>query len=123
MRFVVPAVLLVVALIHVLPVVGVLDAARVSRLYGITVQDTNLEILMRHRAALFGLLAAFLAYAAFHPDLHGIALVGAGVSVGAFVVLAILVGNTNAALAMVVKADLLALVLLAVGAIAHRLTP
>ena len=75
MRFVVPAVLLLVALIHALPLLGVVSAARVSSLYGIAVQDSNLEILMRHRAVLFGLLAAFLAYAAFHRHLHSLALI------------------------------------------------
>ena len=72
MRFVVPAVLLLVAAIHALPLLGVLGAARISGLYGIAVDDPNLEILMRHRAVLFGLLAAFLAYAAFHRALHGL---------------------------------------------------
>jgi hypothetical protein len=52
MRYIVPAVLLIVALIHVLPLAGVLGAAKLSSLYGITVQDPNLEILMRHRTVL-----------------------------------------------------------------------
>ena len=64
MRFVVPAVLLIVALIHALPLVGVMGAAKLTQLYGVDVQDPTLEILLRHRAVLFGLLAAFLAYAA-----------------------------------------------------------
>jgi hypothetical protein len=37
MRFVVPAALLLVALIHALPLLGVVSAARVSSLYGIAV--------------------------------------------------------------------------------------
>ena len=123
MRFVVPSVLLLVALIHVLPLAGVLSAAKVSSLYGIAVQDPNLEILMRHRAVLFGLLAAFLAYSAFHRHLHGLALVAAVVSVVSFLILAVAVGNYNAALSTVVKADILALVLLAVAAGVHLRTP
>jgi hypothetical protein len=83
------------------------------------VQDPNLEILMRHRAVLFGLLAAFLAYAAFHRPLHGLALVAAGVSVVSFLVLAVMVGGYNAALSTVVKADIVALVLLVVAAALH----
>ncbi|MFM8769618.1 MAG: phosphopantetheine adenylyltransferase [Rubrivivax sp.] len=119
MRHVVPAVLLIVALIHALPLAGVLGAAKLSSLYGITVQDPNLEILMRHRAVLFGLLAAFLAYAAFHRPLHGTALVAAGVSVVSFLVLAALAGTYNAALSTVVKADIVALVLLVLGTVVH----
>ena len=122
MRFVVPAVLLLVALIHALPLLGVVSAARVSSLYGIAVQDSNLEILMRHRAVLFGLLAAFLAYAAFHRHLHSLALIAAAVSVVAFLALAISVRNYNSALSTVVKADILALALLVIAAIVHLLT-
>ena len=119
MRLIVPAALLLVALIHVLPLAGVLGAAKLSSLYGISVQDPNLEILMRHRAVLFGLLAAFLAYAAFHRPLHGLALVAGGVSVVSFLVLAAMVGSYNTAISTVVKADVAALVLLGVAAGVH----
>jgi hypothetical protein len=123
MRYVVPAALLIVAVIHALPLVGVLGAARLSNLYGIPVQEPNLEILLRHRAVLFGLLAAFLAYAAFHRPLHTLALVGGAVSVGAFLVLAWTVGSHNAALSTVVKADILAAVVLVVAAVVHVRSP
>jgi hypothetical protein len=121
MRFVVPSVLLLVALIHALPVAGVVSAARLSSLYGIAVQEPNLEILMRHRAVMFGLLAGFLAYAAFHRHLHSLALVAAAVSVVAFLALALSVGSYNPALSTVVKADMLALGLLIIAAVVHLL--
>ena len=119
MRYIVPGVLLIVALIHVLPLAGVLGAAKLSSLYGIAVADPNLEIMMRHRAVLFGLLAAFLAYAAFHPRLHGLALVAGAVSVVSFLVLAGMVGGYNPALGTVVKVDIVAAVLLAGGFAFH----
>lgn len=119
MRYVVPTVLLLVALIHALPLAGVLGAGKLSSLYGIPVQDPNLEILMRHRAVLFGLLAAFLAYAAFHRPLHSLALLAGGVSVASFLVLAVVVGGYNPALATVVKVDAVAAVLLTAGALVH----
>jgi len=121
MRFVVPAVLLLVALIHAVPLVGVVSAAKVASLYGVAVQDSNLEILMRHRAVLFGLLAGFLAYTAFHRHLHSLALIAAAVSVVTFLALAISVGSYNSALSTVVKADLLALALLIIAAVVHLL--
>lgn len=119
MRFVVPVVLLLVAALHVLPLAGVLSAARLSSLYGITVQDPSLEILMRHRAVLFGVLAAFLAYAARHRRWHGAGLLAGGVSVGSFLVLAATVGRYNAAVSTVVTADVAALALLAVATVVH----
>jgi hypothetical protein len=119
MRFVVPAVLLLVAAIHALPLVGVLGASRLSQLYGFPVTEGSLELVLRHRAVLFGLLAAFLAYAAFKPELHRLGLVAGFVSVAAFLVLAAMVGSYNNALATVVRADWAALVLLGVGAVAR----
>jgi hypothetical protein len=116
MRWVVPGVLLFVALIHFLPVMGVAGAAQLSRLYGLPIQDASLEILMRHRAVLFGLVGALLTYAAFKPALHGLALVAAFVSVAAFLVLAFSVGGYNQAVATVVKVDVVALVLVIIGA-------
>lgn len=120
MRLVVPAVLLIVALIHALPLVGVIGAAKLSQLYGIDAPDPTLELLLRHRAVLFGLLAAFLAYAAIRPELHRLALVAGFVSVASFLVLAQLSGPYNPELSTVVRADWFALALLAVGAVAHQ---
>ena len=119
MRLIVPAVLVVVALIHALPIMGVLGAAKLSQLYGIPVQEANLELILRHRAVLFGLLAAFLAYAAVRPELHRIALGAGFVSVISFLVLAHPSASLNTALTTVVRADWVALVLLVVGAMAH----
>jgi len=119
MRYVVPVALLITALIHALPLLGLTGGARLANLYGIADMDASLEILLRHRAVLFGLLAAFLVYAAFNRDLHGIALVGASISVVAFLALAITAGGYNQAVATVVKVDLLAAVALAAGWYAH----
>ena len=119
MRFIAPAALLVVAAIHLLPLVGVISGPRVASLYGIVVQDPNLEIILRHRAVLFGLLGAFLAYAAFQPQLRLLALAAGAVSIAAFLVLAFSVGGYNSAISTIVKADILAAVVLAIGAAAH----
>ena len=52
--------LVIVGIIHLLPVSGVLGAERLSALYGLSFQEPNIAILMRHRAVLFGLLGVFL---------------------------------------------------------------
>eukprot|EP01036_Dinobryon_divergens_P058452 gene58452-biopygen48509 len=70
---------------------------------------------MRHRAVLFGLLGAFFCYAAFRPQQQALALVAGFVSVASFLLLAWTVGGSNAQLARVFAADLLALALLLVG--------
>lgn len=123
MRYIVPTELLPLALIHAPPLLGVLGSSRLASLYGIAIDEPNLEILMRHRAVLFGLLAAFLAWAALRPELHRLALIAATVSIGSFVALATIVGGANRALTTVFLVDLVALGLLAVTVSAHLLWP
>lgn len=64
-----------------------------------------------------------LAYAACRRPLHGLGLLAGTVSVAAFLAVALAVGHYNAALSTVVKADVVALALLAAGALAHARTP
>ncbi len=104
--------LLVVALIHLLPLSGVFGAERLQALYGLDFSDTNLAILMRHRAVLFGMLGLFFLYAAFTPALQPLAFTAGFVSVVSFLVLAWSVGDYNAAIHKVFVADILALICL-----------
>jgi len=62
--------LLLVALIHLMPLLGVLGPTRLALLYGLDFNDPNLAILMRHRAVLFGLLGTYFACAAFRRPLQ-----------------------------------------------------
>jgi hypothetical protein len=100
---------------------GVLSANRLQILYGIVIEDPNLEILMRHRAVLFGLLGAFLIAAAFLPSLQLAALVAGFVSVVSFLYLAAAVGSFNEQINRVVIADKVAVICLVVGAVAYAM--
>lgn len=77
------------------------------------------EILMRHRAILFGLIGAFMVYAAFRPAYRTLAFLGGSVSVVSFLYLAWSVGGYNAQVGRVFLADIVALVCLVVGGLAH----
>ena len=119
MTILVGASLVVVGVIHLLPLVGVAGADRLSALYGVPITGPDLAVLMRHRAVLFGLLGAFLVYAAFVPDVRTLAFVAGFVSVVSFLVLARSEGATTAEVGRVVAADWAALACLVVGAAAH----
>ena len=123
MRYTVSAMLVVVAVIHLLPLSGVLGAGRLAALYGLPFDKPNLAILMRHRAVLFGLLGGFLLLAAFRPAFQPVALIAGFVSVASFLILAWSEGVYNAQLGRVVVADLVALLCLVVGAVASCLLP
>jgi hypothetical protein len=118
MRQIVTLMLCIVALIHLLPVVGVLGVAQLNSLYGLTVSDVNLELLLRHRAVLFALLGGFLLLAAFRPALRKLALILGYVSVLSFLYLALSLGGYNQALARVLYADVIALVCLLIASVA-----
>ncbi len=115
MKFITTISLVVVGVIHLLPLSGVLSSERLAVLYGIVVNDPNIEILMRHRAVLFGLLGAFLLYAAFNPAYQLIAFIAGFVSIVSFLYLASAVGEYNFHIKRVYIADIVALVSLLCG--------
>lgn len=123
MRHLVSALLVIVGIIHLLPLSGVLGAGQLSALYGIPLGEPNLEILMRHRAVLFGLLGCFLIYAAFRPAFQTMALAAGLVSVLSFLWLAWSVGGYNGLIARVVVADLVALACLVIAGAGLALAP
>lgn len=113
--------LLLVALIHLMPTIGVMSAGKLISLYEVDINNANLELLMRHRAVLFGLLGSFIAYAAFHPHLHALALIAGFASVLSFLYLSYSIGTLNSAMQKVVVADLVALLALIIAAIIYLL--
>ena len=115
MRHLISAMLVIVAIIHLLPLPGVLGSERLAALYGLSFDEPNLAILMRHRAVLFGLLGVFFLVAAFRPELQPLAFAGGFVSVLSFLYLAWSAGGYNAQVGRVAAADVLALVCLVVG--------
>lgn len=123
MRYLVSASLVLAGIIHLLPLSGAMGAERLAALYGLDFNEPNLALLMRHRAVLFGLLGAFLVFAAFRPSLQPIAFIAAFVSVLSFLLLAWFSGGYNALVGRVVTADLVALVALVIGAAAYAMNP
>ena len=92
MRFILPAMLLIVGIIHLLPLSGVLSANRLQMLYGIAVEDPSLQLA---------------------------ALVAGFASVVSFLYLAAAVGSFNEQVNRVVIADKVAVICLVVGAVAY----
>jgi hypothetical protein len=108
-------ILIILGLLHLLPVVGVVGPDKLAAMYGVTLRDPNLVILMRHRAILFGLLGAFVVYAAFVPAVQPLAFVAVGVSMVTFVLIAYSVGSYNEAIKKVALSDVMGSVLLLVA--------
>lgn len=115
--------LLLVAIIHLAPIVGFFGTSALAKLYGIDIDSPNLEVLMRHRSALFGILGALFAYAAFHPPTRPVAYAAAAASLTSFFYLAATVPNTTPAIRKLVLADLIATAALTTALLGDRLAP
>lgn len=106
---------IVAGIVHLLPITGLLGAEKLSKLYGITVNDGNLQILMQHRAVLFALLGCFLTLAAFRSEYQLVALIAGTISAAAFIALASFTGEFNDEIRRIVIADWVALTSLTIA--------
>ncbi len=114
-KHVITAMLLIVAFIHLVPIMGFLGVERLQALYGEPITSNNMEILMRHRAVLFGILGLFFAYAAFTPALQPLAFLAALATLAPFFYLAFSVGGYNEAIQKIVMGDVVATVALVIA--------
>ena len=121
MKILIAAMLLVVAVIHLMPLIGVIGSNQLSSLYGLDFSEPNLARLMRHRAVLFGLLGTFFVVAAFKPALQPAAFAVAFVSIVSFMVLARMTGGYNPHVARIFVGDVVALVALVIAVVAYVL--
>ena len=115
MKWLVPAMLVLVAMIHLPPLFGLLGVAKLEAAYDVSIVGPDLAVLMRHRALMFGLLGGFMLLAVFVPALQPWALALALLSAGGFVLLAWSTPGHNANLARVAWVDVAAVVFALVG--------
>ncbi len=116
MQRVVGVVLVIMGVIHLLPVTGVVGMAQLGTLYDVVCEEENLLVLMHHRAMLFGIVGGVMCYAAWRPEVQGVALAVGG-SVTSFLVLAWQSPPIKDALGRVVMVDVAALLMLCVASL------
>lgn len=109
----------IAGVINLLPTVGVAGASWLRSLYGFEIANPDLEILLRHRAILFGILGVLLLVAAMRPGLRDVAALVAGASMASFIVVALIVGGYGPAITKVVIADIIGLLALVPAALAR----
>ena len=121
MQIVISLALLIAAVIHLMPVLGVLGADKLKSLYGVEMADPNMLILMQHRAVLFGLIGVLLIVAIFKIEYRWLATSVALISAVSFLVIALLNGEYNSFLRTVINADIVAIAALLVAAVSMHL--
>jgi hypothetical protein len=121
MRHVWTFLVLVAAAINLAPVLGAVAPERMAALYGVNLEDPNLQILLRHRAVLFGLVGGLLLVAAFHPPLRMVGYAVGFSSMVSFLLIAWLVGEYGAEIQRVIRVDLVGVAALAGALLVHVL--
>ena len=122
MHYAIFGLMLLVGIIHFLPITGVLGPKRLTALYGLSFDEPNLEILMRNRAVLFGLVGSFIIYSAFRPSLQALAFIAAFANLLSFLGIAWRVGGYNEAIRRLVLGDCVALVALVIALVLYLIT-
>jgi hypothetical protein len=112
---------LVAAAINLAPLSGALRPERMAALYGVDLADPNLQILMRHRAVLFGLVGGLLLVAAFHPAARTLGYAVGFSSMLSFLIIARAVGGYSSAIRRVVLVDVVGIVALAGAGLVHAI--
>ncbi|MCG8414086.1 MAG: phosphopantetheine adenylyltransferase [Pseudomonadales bacterium] len=113
--------LLTIAAIHLAPLVGFLGAERLESLYGIAIESSELEILMRHRAILFGILGGVFVTAAFKRAFQHQAFIIAAATLVPFFYLVAVSENYNEAISTIVRGDIIALLCLTTAVVLRYL--
>ncbi|AQA22399.1 hypothetical protein FCG67_22725 [Rhodococcus oryzae] len=109
------ALLVGVGLVNLAPGAAALSASRVESLYGVRVGDADLELLLRHRAALLAIVGGGLLAGTFVPSIRVPTVAAAATSMGSYVALTAAVGPTNPQSSRVRAVDVGALAALAVA--------
>lgn len=122
MSHVIAVLFVAVAIVNLLPVTGVLSAARLSAGYGIPVDGPDLAVLLRHRALLFAVVGGLLAGAAVLPGWRGVATAAGLFAMLSFTLLVWTTPGANVQLAIVARIDVVASIALIVAYALHLRT-
>lgn len=107
MKYLITICLVIAGLINLYPLIGVISAEELTRLYGVTLESSDLILLMRHRAILFGMLGFLIIFSIFRRSLQPLACIAGLVSMVSFLVLAFGAGQYGEALNKAVIADII----------------
>jgi hypothetical protein len=104
--------LILAGIINLLPLSGVLGRSWLLSLYGQEIGSIDMEILLRHRAVLFGIVAMLLLASIFVVQWRAAAIFVAGLSMASFIAVAMFVGGYGPLLRTVIIADVVGLLAL-----------
>lgn len=108
--------LFLAGLINLLPSLLAFLPAKISKSYGIDIPNANYELLLRHRAILFGIIGGLMIFSAITKKSYEISTIAGLVSMTSFIILYFLIGKgINSELKKVMIVDVIATVVLLIG--------
>lgn len=114
--------LFISGVINLLPSVLAFLPDKISKSYGIEIPNENYELLLRHRAILFGIIGGLMIYSAVAKKHYEVSTVIGLISMVSFIVLFFLIGkDINSELKKVMTVDIVGTVLLCIGFILFKL--
>lgn len=111
--------LIISGLINLLPVAIAFLPQKIASSYGVTVSSNSMELLLRHRAVLFGIVSLILIHAAVTKSNYVLATATGLISMLSFVFLYYHIGEISKELKMVMLIDVVASLGLIVAFVAY----
>ena len=112
--------LFISGVINILPALLAFLPGKISNSYGIDLVNENYELLIRHRAVLFGIIGGIMIFSAIFKKYYDLSVVIGLVSMTSFVILYFMIGNINIELNKVFKIDCIGILVLLIGYIALK---
>ena len=114
--------LFIAAIINIAPSILAFLPTKISDSYGINIPDHNYELLLRHRAVLFGIVGGIMMHSVFTKKHYHLSVIVGLASMISFLILTKMVnGEINPELGKVLKFDILGIVVLLFGFILYKL--
>jgi len=111
----------IAGIINFIPSLAVILPAKIKTAYSIEIPNANYELLLRHRAVLFGIIGGFMIYAAIFKKYYDLATLFGMISMVSFLALYFIgAGAINAEISSVMKIDAFAIVILAIGFLLYK---
>lgn len=113
--------LFVSGVVNIIPSILFIFPQKFSESYGIEIPNADFELLLRHRAVLFGIIGGLMIYAAIAKRIYSIAVLIGFLSMSSFIILFMLIDeDINRKLNSVFQIDIIALVTLSIGYLLYR---
>jgi heme A synthase len=110
--------LFIAGLINLLPALLAFLPEKIAKSYGIDIPNSNYELLLRHRAVLFGIIGGLMIYSAIAKKHYEISTTAGLISMTSFIILYFLIDKgINSELKKVMIIDVVATAILCIGLI------